>query len=186
MKFAALFLAGAALWTLLEWAIHNGLGHHGKGRNPFGKEHLRHHATTDYFAPPWRKALVALIVAGGIWALLQLALPALGAAVMTAGLLAAYVGYEVIHLRCHTRPPQGRYGRWVRRHHFHHHFQNPRVNHGVSTPIWDLVFGTYVPVTGPVTIPRRAAVPWLIDPETGDVRPRFAADYRTIRRGAAR
>lgn len=177
MEIAAWFLGGAVLWTLLEWSIHNGLGHHGKGRNPFGKEHLRHHATTDYFAPSWKKALVASIVAAALWGLMRLALAPLEAGALTAGLLVMYAGYEVIHRRCHTHPPKGRYGRWVRRHHFYHHFLDPRMNHGVSTAVWDIVFRTHRPVTGPIRVPRKARLPWLIDPATGQVRPRFAADY---------
>jgi sterol desaturase/sphingolipid hydroxylase (fatty acid hydroxylase superfamily) len=30
----------------------------------------------------------------------------------------------------------------VRQHHMHHHFQTPDKRYGVSSPLWDYVFGT--------------------------------------------
>ena len=178
-------MTGVASWTLLEWLIHNGLGHHGKRRTPFGREHVRHHATTSYFAPSWKKVVAAAVVGTGLWGGTQLVLGALDAAALTAGLLVMYAAYEVIHRRCHTHAPKGRYGRWVRRHHFYHHFLDPHANHGVSTAIWDIVFGTHRRVTAPIRVPRKAKVPWLIDPATGEVRSRFAGDYE-IAGGRAR
>ena len=64
------------------------------------------------------------------------------------------LGYEVLHRRAHTRPPRGTYGRWRRRNHFAHHFANPRRALGVTTPVWDLVFATRLPIER-VRVPRR-------------------------------
>ena len=35
-----------------------------------------------------------------------------------------------------------KYFLWVRRHHMLHHAQTPDKRFGVSSPIWDYVFGT--------------------------------------------
>lgn len=88
-----------------------------------------------------------------------------------------YVAYEVVHRRAHTHAPRGPYSRWVRRNHFTHHFLTPRTNHGVTSPLWDRVFGTHEPL-GVVRVPARHAMPWLLDPATGEVRAELAADYR--------
>jgi hypothetical protein len=53
------------------------------------------------------------------------------------------------------------------------------ANHGVTTPVWDLVFGTYERVDGAVAVPRRLAMRWLCD-EHGEVRPEYAGDYRLV------
>ena len=180
---AIAFVAGCALWTLLEWLIHNFLGHHGKGKNPFGQEHVRHHATTHYFAPTWKKVLAATPVIGTVLALMWLLSPPFVAVPLVTGLTVMYISYEVIHRRAHTHGPTGPYSRWVRRHHYYHHFRNPRMNHGVSTPIWDMVFGTYIKVTEPIRVPEKHAMSWLVDPETGEVRPEYADDYVIARRG---
>jgi len=179
------FAAGAAAWTLVEHLLHNHLGHHGRGRNPFGKEHMRHHATTSYFAPTGKKARAATPAVLLAWLICALAIgPVIGTA-FAVGLAAMYVGYEVVHRRAHTHPPRGAYGRWLRRNHFHHHFLSPKTNHGVTTPIWDYVFGTHREVAGPIRVPAKHAMTWLVDPATGRVRDEFAADYVLAGRGAA-
>lgn len=179
----AWFVAGMALWTLLEWLVHNFLGHHGKGRNPFAREHVRHHATTHYFAPTWKKMLVgvgAAILVGVVFAQLLSLETALA---FDAGLISMYAAYEIIHRRCHTHAPTGPYSRWVRLNHFHHHFRSPNTNHGVSTPIWDFVFRAYVRPQTPIRIPEKHAMAWLFDAVTGDVKEQFSSDYVIARRG---
>lgn len=178
------FVFGAATWTVLEHLIHNYLGHHGRGRNPFGKEHMRHHATTSYFAPTSKKLLAATPVVLLAWGGLAFALGAPIGTAFAAGLVVMYVAYEVVHRRCHTHPPRGAYGRWLRRNHFHHHFLSPKTNHGVTSPLWDYAFGTYREVVGPIRVPLKHAMPWLVDPQTGRVRAEFAADYVLVGRGA--
>jgi hypothetical protein len=48
-------------------------------------------------------------------------------------------------------------------------------NLGVTTPVWDRLWGTY-DEPGTVTVPRRMAPAWLLD-EAGEVRAEFASDY---------
>ena len=179
----ALFL-GALTWSFLEYCIHRWMGHDKRLRgNPFGQEHTRHHSQGDYFAPAHKKALAAVLA-------LALTLPPsvfaagwlLGGA-FSAGLVVFYLYYEVLHRREHTHAGIGAYGRWARRHHFYHHFVDPSCNHGVTSPLWDMVFGTYrTPEMIPV--PRKLQMRWLANPETGEVHPAFARWYTL--RGRAR
>lgn len=178
------FACGAATWTFLEYLIHNFLGHHGRGRNPFGAEHMKHHATTSYFAPTSKKAMAATPVLLLAWAGLSAGLGLAIGSAYAAGLAIMYVAYEVVHRRCHTHAPRGAYGRWMRLNHFHHHFLSPKTNHGVTTPIWDYVFGTHREAALPIRVPRKHAMTWLIDPATGRVHDAFAQDYVVVGRGA--
>jgi sterol desaturase/sphingolipid hydroxylase (fatty acid hydroxylase superfamily) len=178
---AVAWAAGVSAWTLLEYGLHRFLGHDRRTMpNAFSVEHTRHHAEGNYFAPTWKKGLVAVAFAAVVFGLARtLVVPAVAAA-FTAGLVGMYLGYEIVHRRAHTHAGIGRYGRHLRRHHFHHHFENPRMNHGITSPVWDLVFGTYErPVD--IRVPRKLAMQWLCDPATGDVRPEFAGTYRLVR-----
>lgn len=189
-------LLGALGWSASEYLIHRHIGHGPRRRRrasllarlspgglaaEFNAEHLAHHADPSYFASSAKKAggaLVLLPVVGGALSLLlgrRVALP------FTLGYFCAYGAYEVLHRRVHTHPPRGPYGRWRRRHHLSHHHRSPRENHGVSSPLWDLVFSTW---TRPerVRVPRHAAPPWLVDAETGEARPEHAADYELVGR----
>lgn len=160
---------GVLSWTLLEYLIHRWMGHDRRFRkSPFGVEHVRHHIEGNYFAPTWKKVVIAAVL-GGV-----LCLP-LGIA-YAAGLIGSYGGYEWLHRREHTHAGIGPYGRWARRHHFHHHFVDGRKNHGVTTPLWDHVFGTYQRPTI-IRVPTQLCMAWLRDPASGAIRSEYAATY---------
>jgi len=170
-------LAGVATWTFLEYVIHRWLGHDRRFRgNPFGVEHIQHHIVGDYFAPTWKKVIVAAVVAA-VFAAGTIAL--VGIVIGTGyvvGLMVCYTAYEVLHRREHTHGGIGPYGRWARRHHFHHHLVDARTNFGVTSPVWDVVFGTYrKPAV--IKVPPRLAMVWLVDRETGAVHPRYADSF---------
>ncbi|CAA0078773.1 Uncharacterised protein [Halioglobus japonicus] len=172
------FLAGAVGWTFTEYVLHRFVFHGSGARGLGAKEHRRHHAQVDYFAPAWQKGLAALAATAILFPLLALLVgPAIGAA-GTLGFVAMYVLYEVLHRRAHTHPPRGRYGRWRRKNHFAHHFADPRLAQGVTTPFWDFVFGTRLSVAQ-VRVPRRLAMRWLVD-QHGEVCPAYAADYTLV------
>jgi len=175
-------LAGAASWTAAEYGLHRFAMHEMRGRGLPSVEHLKHHADVTYFSPTSKKIAsaagttavaypVAVAVAGRRWA-----------TAFSAGLIAMYFGYEVAHRRTHTHPPRNRYGRWARRSHLHHHFGAPMRNFGVTSPVWDRLWGTY-DEPGVVTVPRRMAPSWLLD-ESGEVRAEFVDDY--VVKGARR
>lgn len=170
--------AGVASWTLLEYLIHRWMGHDRRfRRTPFGVEHIRHHIEGDYFAPTWKKLIVAAVVgAAVIGPALALAGTAAGTAYVGA-FLAFYGVYEWLHRRDHTHPGIGPYGRWARRHHFHHHFVDGRTNFGVTSPVWDRVFGTYREPTL-IRVPPKLVMAWLLDPATGDIRAEHAGTYQ--------
>ncbi len=61
-----------------------------------------------------------------------------------AGLLSGYILYEFLHLGAHAhwRVPGLRY---MHRQHLMHHFGDSQRTFGVTSPLWDWVFGTLPP-----------------------------------------
>ncbi|NOY92440.1 MAG: hypothetical protein GXP55_14695 [Deltaproteobacteria bacterium] len=167
---------GALSWSLLEYVIHRWAGHDRRLRgNIFEREHTRHHSRGDYFAASWKKAgAAALLMALVIGPAILVAGP-VGGITYAAGLAGFYLYYEILHRREHTHEGVGPYGRWARRHHFYHHFVDPSMNHGVTSPVWDLVFRTYR-TPGVVPVPKKLSMRWLTD-EKGQVREHLAAFY---------
>jgi len=52
------------------------------------------------------------------------------------------------------------------------------MNHGVTSPVWDHVFGTHQrPET--VRVPRRLALPWMLD-DHGEMRAELRRDYALV------
>jgi hypothetical protein len=166
---------GAVSWTAAEYGLHRFAMHEMRGRGLPSVEHLKHHADVTYFSPASKKLASAAGTTAVAYPLARAVAGRRRAMAFTAGMIVTYFGYEVAHRRTHTHPPRGRYGRWARRSHLHHHFGAPMRNFGVTTPVWDRVFGTY-DEPGVVTVPRRMAPEWLLD-ETGGVRAEFAEDY---------
>jgi len=60
-----------------------------------------------------------------------------------AGFFAGYLLYDMVHFGLHHRRPRSRFGRWLRKLHMRHHFEDDERGFGVSVPWWDVVFGTY-------------------------------------------
>jgi sterol desaturase/sphingolipid hydroxylase (fatty acid hydroxylase superfamily) len=176
-----LLATGMGLWTFGEYVMHRVVMHQMKGKGLASKEHLRHHAEYDSVLESWWFAWAGILAVG-----VALGLNAgrvLGGVGWCLGIgwVAGYGFYDWIHYRAHRRPVAHPYERWVRRHHFHHHFGHPMANHGVTTPVWDLVFGTYERVDGPVRVPRRLAMRWLLD-DDGAVKAEYAGDYELVGR----
>ncbi len=159
--------AGVMTWSFLEYWVHRGLGHE-RTKNVFGREHTAHHSRGDYFAPWWKKGGAAVLVVAAVAPpAVLLAGWVLGMA-YTGGLVGFYLCYELLHRLEHVWRGVGPYARWARRHHFMHHFHDPRINHGVTSPLWDFVFGTYKR-PGLILVPEKLKMRWLCDPQTGDV-----------------
>lgn len=171
------FVFGGLSWTLLEYGIHRYLGHDARWRpNFFSHEHTRHHSEGNYFSPVWKKLLIALAVLAGLGVSTYVLIDWYGLIYMS-GLVCAYLGYERFHYLHHISSGSSSYGRRMRRHHFYHHFSNPRMNHGVTTPLWDLVFGTYASIEHKIKVPRKLSMSWLINPITNEVYPEYSKWY---------
>ena len=169
---------GAGLWTLGEYVLHRFAMHVLRGRGILSREHLEHHVTAAWsFDPMIVLAWLGVILVGVFgWGPVGwlLAGPVAGGS-LAAGWIVGYAWYEYQHAMAHRRGPGNRYTRWLRRHHFHHHFGHPMANHGVTTPVWDRVFGT-LEAPDKVRVPRRLAPRWLLDAD-GEVRPEYRRDY---------
>jgi sterol desaturase/sphingolipid hydroxylase (fatty acid hydroxylase superfamily) len=61
-----------------------------------------------------------------------------------AGFIFGYILYDEIHYATHHAPMKGPVGRFLKQYHVLHHYQNPAKRYGVSSPLWDYVFGTTV------------------------------------------
>jgi len=178
VSFVAAFAFGFALWGFAEYVLHRFAMHELHGKGILSREHLEHHVQAK-----WNFDLLMLASWAGMLTVGFVAWFPLGWVLVSApigltvafGWAAGYFFYEYQHAASHLRPPTGRYSTWVRRHHFHHHFGHPMANHGVSYPLWDIVFGTRE-IPDRVRVPRRLVLPWLVDAD-GELLPEFTADY---------
>jgi len=187
-ELVACYLVGWFAWTFGEYAMHRFAMHALKGRGLASREHLTHHADRDSILEKWAvswSGIVTVGVAGFGWGGSHL-VPLPSAVAVAAGWIGGYGFYDWMHYRAHRHLPStatgfGRYERWLRLHHFHHHFGHPLRNHGVTWALWDIVFRTNDPIVEHVRVPRRMAMVWLLD-DNGQVRAEYADDYEVAGR----
>ncbi|MEZ5181707.1 MAG: sterol desaturase family protein [Acidimicrobiales bacterium] len=172
------FVGGFALWGLFEYLLHRFAMHHLHGRGIMSREHLEHHVAAGWtFSTTHLLSWAGMLLVGFVawmplgWLLVG---PAVGLAAAI-GWAVGYFFYEYEHMASHRKAPRTRYQRWLRKHHFHHHFGHPMSNHGVTVPWWDRVFGT-LETPDQVRVPRRMAQPWMLDAD-GELRPEHRDDY---------
>lgn len=174
------FVVGVNLWFLFEYLLHRFAMHALHGRGIMSREHLLHHVSAGWnFTGRMLLAWAGVAIVGALaWLPFGTWLFGLPVGVgLAAGWVTGYAFYEWQHALAHLRGPRNRYERWLRRHHFHHHFGHPMSDHGVSIPLWDHVFRTYESPEV-VSVPRRlaAGLGWLLD-DDGELRPEYATDY---------
>lgn len=144
-KSALIFIAGMFFWTFFEYLMHRWVFHivaeseraqkiiyvmHGNHHHfPRDKERL--------FMPP----VPSLILASVIFCLMFWTMGP-QAFVFFPGFILGYLMYGTMHYAIHAwNPPFG----WMKplwRNHHLHHYKNDHRGFGVSTTIWDHVFGT--------------------------------------------
>lgn len=143
-----LFGGGVLLWTLCEYFLHRYLFHY-EARSEFGKRQMKlihgiHHQfpndTDRLVIPP----AVGGVVAIGFFGLYTLTLGLFTGLPVFAGFITGYMAYDWVHYSTHHRKPLTFIGRAQRRRHLLHHYKYPDACYGVSTGLWDVVFGTTV------------------------------------------
>lgn len=141
-----LFLGGILAWTLTEYLLHRFVFHY-QPSSAWGKRihflaHGVHHDypndSTRLVMPPSVSVPLAILFYG----MFSLVLPSRYLPTFYAAFLLGYVGYDTIHYATHHASMKGRLGSWLKHHHLRHHYRDDARGFGVSTPIWDYVFGT--------------------------------------------
>jgi sterol desaturase/sphingolipid hydroxylase (fatty acid hydroxylase superfamily) len=181
---AGSFAIGLGITPLLEYLWHAHLAH-GRRADPSRDVHLKHHREAYTVPPPFeeiREALPRLAVVLAIVGVATAFAFGVGPAIaLPMGLFVGYVLVEILHARMHIRAPRTRSEEWMWRFHWHHHAADARVNHGLTNPLFDFVFGTaFVP--DEVIVPERLAPPWLVEAGSiGGLRVASAAGARRSR-----
>jgi dihydroceramide fatty acyl 2-hydroxylase len=141
-----LVLAGFAIWTLAEYWLHRKF-FHWEPDNAIGRRmhfiiHGVHHDHPNdrmrLVMPPGASIPLAALFFGLFW--LIFGLPT--AYPLFAGFLVGYLAYDYTHYWLHHFVPKSTLGKRLREQHMRHHFQDHRFGYGVSSPLWDAVFGT--------------------------------------------
>ena len=142
---AGFFALGLLTWTLLEYIFHRYLFHY-QSQSRWGQRlhfivHGSHHDfpndVSRMATPPSISVPVALLFYG----IIALTFGRFALAMFSGGLF-GYICYETIHYAAHQLAPKRGIWRWLKQYHLRHHYKDEQAGYGVSSPIWDYVFGT--------------------------------------------
>ena len=146
-----LLLFGLLSWGLIEYILHRFIFHldaqSALGRKFLYSVHLSHHenpkATDHLFAT----LTVSLPIAVTYWLLAWVALGSWQAAsYLFTGLVAGYFCYEWLHFLAHHGSSRLPLLRYLKKYHLLHHYRSPDLRFGVTSPVFDLLFGTFRPI----------------------------------------
>lgn len=146
-SFIGITFSGIITWTLAEYLIHR-YPFHWSPKNKLGRQlvysmHGNHH--DDPFDPlrgvmPIVPAIFYVSILYGIFFLF---IPLYYLDAFFAGFLIGYLCYDGIHYYTHHAKPKNKLGKYLRRIHLVHHVHDD-VMFGISSPLWDIIFGTYL------------------------------------------
>lgn len=141
---ASYFLAGLLLFTLVEYLMHRFLYHlpgvYEEGNAVYALHGIHHKFPKDkklLVMPPVLSVLLGSIVLG-----INYLIMGEGGFSFTGGFLFGYAAYLSVHYIVHAfKPPKNFFKElWIN--HSIHHYQDDDKAFGVSSPLWDYVFGT--------------------------------------------
>ena len=145
------FLVGIFLWTFAEYILHRFLFHyHPKSPTQekifflfHGVHHAQPQCKTRLVMPP----VVSIPLATLFYGLFSLVLGVFfhayqWVAPMFSGFMVGYLVYDLTHYATHHFPMRRGIWKYLKRYHMRHHYKTPDRMFGVSSPIWDFVFGT--------------------------------------------
>jgi hypothetical protein len=145
LKTISLFILGMFFWTFTEYFLHRFIFHHHpkseKGKRINYLIHGNHHEyprdKERLFMPP----VPSLILASCFFLIFYL-LMRLHAIVFFPGFMFGYLLYGTMHYAIHAWNPPFKWMKPLWRNHHLHHYKHDELGFGVSSTLWDHVFGT--------------------------------------------
>ncbi|BAU54436.1 sterol desaturase family protein [Mucilaginibacter gotjawali] len=147
LTFIELFALGLFVWTLVEYIMHRFVFHYAPADKPWAQRihfifHGVHH---DYPSDAMRLVLppsVSIPLAALFYFLFNAILPVNDIWGFFPGFILGYLFYDITHYAIHHFNFKGNVWKKIKQHHMLHHYQDPDKGYGVSSPLWDKVFGS--------------------------------------------
>ena len=145
MEVVLIFFGGMLFWTLFEYFMHRFV-FHWVAESERAKKFVyimhgnHHHFPRDrerLFMPP----VPSLILASAIFAVMYLLIGRISF-MFFPGFILGYLLYGSMHFAIHAWNPPFKWMKPLWRNHHLHHYKDDNKGFGVSTTIWDRVFGT--------------------------------------------
>ncbi|CAO1428597.1 unnamed protein product [Diamesa hyperborea] len=146
--------SGILLWSLVEYTLHRFVFHMNVKKRPvmatfhFLLHGLHHKVPFDenrLVFPPFPAAILAYLFYQPIYLIHLLFSNILSYPILLlAGGMMGYLCYDMIHFYIHYGNPRFTFFYNLKRYHYNHHFVHHDAGFGISSNVWDTVFGTRI------------------------------------------
>jgi sterol desaturase/sphingolipid hydroxylase (fatty acid hydroxylase superfamily) len=145
------YVGGILVWSFSEYLLHRFLFHF-EPESPrlkwvwyliHGVHHEQPGCKTRLVMPPVLSIPLAFLFYGLFYLTIGIVLgsPAWIAPIF-AGFLTGYLIYDMVHYATHNLTMSWGFLKFIKRYHLLHHYKTPDDRFGISSPLWDVVFGT--------------------------------------------
>jgi sterol desaturase/sphingolipid hydroxylase (fatty acid hydroxylase superfamily) len=146
LRCSVLGAAGLLVWTFTEYFLHRFVFHAELPGKLGARIHFMMHGVHHEDPQDPSRLVMPPAVALPLSFLFYLGFKALLGPVdvlpFFAFFLVGYLAYDYTHYYIHHAMPRTRWGKLIKASHMGHHYVSPDSRWGVSTPLWDVVFGT--------------------------------------------
>lgn len=144
-----LVLSGIFTWTLIEYSLHRFLFHIKTESYWTNTAHYLLHGCHHKHPMDGLRLVfppaAAAILCFPFWGLVKLIVGATKAPAYFGGGLLGYVMYDCIHYYLHHGNPSINQAKHLKRYHMNHHFRIQTMGFGITSSLWDVIFGTTPP-----------------------------------------
>jgi len=142
-------IIGLVVWSLTEYTLHRFIFHF-PAKTEFGKKiHFTFHGVHhDYPMDSKRLVMVPTVsipLAILFYYLFEAVFGQVFVAPLFVGFIAGYLFYDLTHYAIHHFNMHSKFWLAIKNHHIKHHFEDPNLGYGVSSPVWDKIIGTDFP-----------------------------------------
>jgi sterol desaturase/sphingolipid hydroxylase (fatty acid hydroxylase superfamily) len=142
---ALVFIAGVLFWSFFEYIMHRFIFHlvaeSDRARKFIYILHGNHHEyprdKERLFMPPVPSLIISSVIFFAMYALMRNYV-----FVFFPGFMLGYLMYGTMHYAIHAWNPPFKWMKPLWRNHHLHHYKNEHHGYGVSSTLWDHVFGT--------------------------------------------
>ncbi len=139
-------LPGILVWSFTEYWVHR-VPFHYPAKSALGKRLVYLYHGVHHDVPNDKRRLVmppagGVIVMAILWYGFSLLIPSPWIEPFFAFFIVGYLIYDYLHYATHHFRMKSAPMVALTRHHLKHHFASDKTNFGVSSPLWDWVFGT--------------------------------------------
>ena len=141
-----LVVAGIFVWSFIEYVLHKYIFHF-DAKSEFGKKiHFIFHGVHHDYPSDSRRLVMPPSVSIPLAALFYFIFMYLVGGVYVlpffSGFIIGYLFYDLTHYAIHHFNMHNKFWLEIKNHHMLHHYHDQDKGYGVSSPLWDLVFGS--------------------------------------------